>query len=551
MSAWLLSGHNPRETFGIMYPITGDYFAEFMARRQYEYLLGNLAGDTSEFDLSMPGMVVVQGFLYVNISSVMRNLALVLPADPASLGAPNDIVPVYGKPRMATQLLLPFRAWKIYRQIVDTYRSVIPRYRKMLDEIYWHMRKRVFNGLKDEDLTQLERLFQPATIQDATGFLNVYNIVTVINIAISKLVDQKAPGLLNLLVGKATSTAQLGEHMWELCQIARQNGIVLALLKQGASNPQEYIGIPEFAPLAEAIRHFMRTYGHRSFCHASQFESTRLADQPELLLLTIAGLLDESEPPTLRAEAARKASYHTLQQMNPFRRYFWQRLLTLGGRLVELREENRDTLELQNATYGLAASLLSRHYFPNEPADYLWLYRFDEFLDFGQSHGEIQVAPEIIAQRRAGLEKNRRQTPPPELIWYDPETKAWWPVHEERIESTKTHLKGIGVSAGSGPVEGVAVVSNSAQEAAERLLSITGPVVLVTTATDPVWSSLFRRLTAVVTEMGGVISHAAIVARESGIPAVVGTSEATHLIQDGQWVRVDGAAGVVELIEGV
>jgi phosphohistidine swiveling domain-containing protein len=71
--------------------------------------------------------------------------------------------------------------------------------------------------------------------------------------------------------------------------------------------------------------------------------------------------------------------------------------------------------------------------------------------------------------------------------------------------------------------------------------------VLVTHVTDPVWSSLFRRLTAVVTEMGGAISHAAIVARENGIPAVVGVPDATRWIRDGEWVRVDGAAGTVEI----
>jgi pyruvate,water dikinase len=74
-------------------------------------------------------------------------------------------------------------------------------------------------------------------------------------------------------------------------------------------------------------------------------------------------------------------------------------------------------------------------------------------------------------------------------------------------------------------------------------------VVLVTHVTDPVWSSIFRRLTAVVTEMGGVMSHAATVARENGIPAVVGVSDATRWIRDGQRVRVDGATGLVEVLD--
>lgn len=111
------------------------------------------------------------------------------------------------------------------------------------------------------------------------------------------------------------------------------------------------------------------------------------------------------------------------------------------------------------------------------------------------------------------------------------------------------HLEGIGASAGSGVVEGTAIVTNSTQEAVERLLKYSGPAVLVTHVTDPVWSSIFPRLTAVITEMGGAISHAAIVARENGIPAVVGVPGATRHILDGQRVRVDGGAGTIEIVE--
>jgi len=81
------------------------------------------------------------------------------------------------------------------------------------------------------------------------------------------------------------------------------------------------------------------------------------------------------------------------------------------------------------------------------------------------------------------------------------------------------------------------------------LLSMTEPAVLITRLTDPAWSGLFRGLQAVVTELGGVISHAAIVARENGLPAVVGIPNVTQLIRDGQRIRVDGAAGLVEIVE--
>ncbi len=74
--------------------------------------------------------------------------------------------------------------------------------------------------------------------------------------------------------------------------------------------------------------------------------------------------------------------------------------------------------------------------------------------------------------------------------------------------------------------------------------------VVVCPSTSPVWSIVFPSIGALVTDNGGVLSHPAIIAREHGIPAVVGTGNATDVLEDGQCVTVDGDAGVVELVDG-
>ena len=71
--------------------------------------------------------------------------------------------------------------------------------------------------------------------------------------------------------------------------------------------------------------------------------------------------------------------------------------------------------------------------------------------------------------------------------------------------------------------------------------------VLVAHATTPIWTPLFNIASAVVTEVGGSFSHAAIVAREFGIPLVNGALDATQVIEDGMSIVVDGSAGIVEL----
>lgn len=95
-----------------------------------------------------------------------------------------------------------------------------------------------------------------------------------------------------------------------------------------------------------------------------------------------------------------------------------------------------------------------------------------------------------------------------------------------------------------GVAEGIARVVLTPEE-----LDRVGPgEILVTGATGPPWTFVFSRLAGVVTDMGGTLTHAAIVAREYGIPAVVGTGEATKVIKDGQRIRIDGNRGYVWIL---
>jgi pyruvate,water dikinase len=70
----------------------------------------------------------------------------------------------------------------------------------------------------------------------------------------------------------------------------------------------------------------------------------------------------------------------------------------------------------------------------------------------------------------------------------------------------------------------------------------------VTVSTDPSWTPLFVAITGMVTEVGGPMTHGAVIAREYGLPAVVGVENATRLIRDGQRIRVHGTDGYVEIL---
>lgn len=72
--------------------------------------------------------------------------------------------------------------------------------------------------------------------------------------------------------------------------------------------------------------------------------------------------------------------------------------------------------------------------------------------------------------------------------------------------------------------------------------------VLVTVYTDPSWTPLFIAITGLITEVGGMMTHGAVIAREYGLPAVVGVDKATQLIQEGHRIRVHGTEGYVEIL---
>jgi rifampicin phosphotransferase len=101
-----------------------------------------------------------------------------------------------------------------------------------------------------------------------------------------------------------------------------------------------------------------------------------------------------------------------------------------------------------------------------------------------------------------------------------------------------------GCPGAAGVVEGVVRVLAAPEEGSQLLAG----EILVTTVTNIGWTLLFPRAAAIVTDVGAPLSHAAIVARELGIPAVVGCGNATMRLRTGDRVRVDGARGTVELL---
>nr|BAJ19075.1 putative phosphoenolpyruvate synthase [Streptomyces sp. SANK 62799] len=159
---------------------------------------------------------------------------------------------------------------------------------------------------------------------------------------------------------------------------------------------------------------------------------------------------------------------------------------------------------------------------------------FQEFRDVVGSH---QVDERLIQHRKEAFRSYHALTPP-RVLTSDGEAINGAYRRDDVPAGT---LIGLPVSAGT--VEGRARVVLDIAEA-----DLEAGDILVTKFTDPSWSPLFVGITGLVTEVGGLMTHGAVIAREYGLPAVVGVEQATRLIRDGQRIRVHGTDGYVEIL---
>jgi pyruvate,water dikinase len=162
------------------------------------------------------------------------------------------------------------------------------------------------------------------------------------------------------------------------------------------------------------------------------------------------------------------------------------------------------------------------------------------YLTFQELHDVVranQVDDHLIRRRKAAFRSYQALTPP-RVLTSDGEIIAG----SYRRDSVPTGaLVGLPVSAGI--IEGRARIILDLAEA-----DLEAGDILVTAYTDPSWTPLFVAITGLVTEVGGLMTHGAVIAREYGLPAVVGVEQATRLIRNGQRIRVNGTDGYVEVL---
>ena len=362
--------------------------------------------------------------------------------------------------------------------------------------------------------------------------------------------DQAAAKEHHLFTGlKGLASADPGLELMEMARFTKEHP---ALLHAFSHLPSEEIldRLEESAAgreLQNLLKEFLRRYGHRGAGEA-ELATPRWAETPSFLIDVIRSHL---EAPYVPPSADLEDRQATMRQENTelirqyFRPGFGLAFRWILGRTQEnarLREGTRacvtDTLGMYRRFFLEVGKRLVGQRALAEAEDVFFLTRteVEQYLEHGIGTNEMALT---IATRRAEFVAFGESPDPPDTFVLDANDPI--PEEEHLIPADTPFLDGLPASPGR--VTGRArVIRDLTAEA-----HLHPGEVLIAPFTDVGWTPLFLVASGIVTDMGGPLSHAAVVAREYGVAAVVNTKEATSFIKTGDLVTVDGDAGRVYL----
>src|SRR4051812_40269492 len=308
--------------------------------------------------------------------------------------------------------------------------------------------------------------------------------------------------------------------------------------------------------IAEQLEPYQREYGWRAvWGHEVIFPTFR--EQPEPILQQVRGYVDTDYDYPSALETVRvdleKASEELLDGLTGPGRDELAAANAVNLRMAPLTPDHHFYIDQgANARLRVVLVTLGQRLVDEghlDSADDVLFLRYNELRAFVGDPSATD-ARAIVAERRAERQAAGKRQP---RDWVGTVTESqlnfpyWvnWGYPERFHRQASTSVTEVsGISGSPGTVEGVARVVRTVGDFDE----VAEGDILVCQMTNPAWVVLFTKIAGLVTDTGGSTSHPAVLAREFGIPAVVGTSEATRRISTGDRIRVDGTAGVVEIL---
>jgi rifampicin phosphotransferase len=345
-------------------------------------------------------------------------------------------------------------------------------------------------------------------------------------------------------------TSEMGLALLDVADVIRPHPEVVAFL-QDVEGDEDFLDkvaeLPGGSEARDAVGLFLDKYGMRCVGEID-ITRTRWTERPATLVPVILGNIKNFQPGAGQRrfeqglQEARRKEHDVLERV---------RALPDGAKKADETKRNIDRVRTfigyrEYPKYGMisryfvykqalleeAGRLVRAHVL--RAKDDIFYLTLHELGDVVRTH---QVADQLIDQRKEAFIAYRALTPP-RVLTSDGEIVAGT-YRRDTVRAGA--LVGLPVSAGT--VEGRARVILDMADA-----DLDAGDILVTVYTDPSWTAVFVAIRGLVTEVGGLMSHGAVIAREYGLPAVVGVEHATRLIQDGQRIRVNGTDGYVEIL---
>ncbi|MGE6610873.1 phosphoenolpyruvate synthase [Peribacillus sp. NPDC076916] len=398
-----------------------------------------------------------------------------------------------------------------------------------------------------EDIQILKKiLFDP---QSSAVFMAAMDASSWINEKMNKWLGEKnAADTISQSVPN-NITSEMGLALLDIADVIRPYPEVIDYLQHVKDDNflDELVKFDGGQETQDAIHDYLRKYGMR--CTGEiDITKTRWSEKPSTLIPMILSNIKNFEPNASnrkfeqgRQEALKKEQelLERLKQLpdGEQKAKETKRMISLIRNFIGYREYPKYGMVNRYFVYKQAllkeAEQLLQAKVIREKEDIYYL-TFEELHEVVRTN---QLDYQIISKRKAEYKLYEKLTPP-RVITSDGEII----VGEYKRENLPAEAI-VGLPVSSGVIEGRARVILNMEDA-----DLEEGDILVTPFTDPSWTPLFVSVKGLVTEVGGLMTHGAVIAREYGLPAVVGVENATKIIRDGQRIRVHGTEGYIEII---
>jgi pyruvate,water dikinase len=345
-------------------------------------------------------------------------------------------------------------------------------------------------------------------------------------------------------------TSEMGLELLDVADVVRKYPAVLDYYQHASDDTffEELEKLEGGIAVGNSMRSYLWKYGVR--CPGEiDITRPRWSEKPTMLIPLILNNIKNFEPGShaiifeqkrQEAECKERELISRLEKLSGGRQKAekTKKKISVMRNFIGFREYPKYAMMQRFYVYKQAikkeADLLVQKGVIREPED-IYFLTFDELREVASTY---RFDYGVITKRKSDYEVFEKLTPP-RVMTSDGEIITG---EYDTGDIPKGALIGVPVS--TGVVEGRARIILSLEDA-----DIEEGDILVTAFTDPSWTPLFVSIKGLVAEVGGMMTHSAVVAREYGLPAVVSVENATRLIKDGQRIRINGAKGYVEIIE--